>query len=69
LRALAELLIAIAEAHADLADLREELQLNGDHLFDSMDEFRRGDISVSTFGRWIKSNCGFEIQERDLMLV
>jgi Ca2+-binding EF-hand superfamily protein len=61
MRALADLLRATASAHIQLAHLREELQLNGDHLFDSMDDLRQGHISVSTFGRWIKSNCGFEI--------
>ena len=67
MESLAELFIAILKADDDLSQEREKLQLDGERLFQDIDSMRVGYFYMNSFARWVNINCGFIIQEDDLV--
>ena len=63
---LAELFSILLQADTDLKAKRNQLQLNGERIFDEMDQHGRGTVSISAFQNWILDNCGFQISDQDL---
>lgn len=63
---LAWLFDAIISADVELHEKREQLQLNGEHLFDSIDSYKMGYLSTHSLATWIGEKCGFIIGSGDL---
>lgn len=63
---LAELFSAIIATHAEFAETREKLQLNGESIFEQIDAYKMGYISTVTLASWINDHCGFKVQSHEL---
>lgn len=63
---LAWLFDAIIFSDNELHEKREQLQLDGGHLFDSIDVYKMGYISTHSLATWITEKCGFIISSHEL---
>ena len=63
---LATLFGLILQTDAELLEKRNQLQLDGQRLFEDMDRYNQGYISASHFANWVADNCGFHICDEDL---
>ena len=45
---------------------RDQLQLNGERIFNDMDRHNLGYISINNFANWVADNCGYQIADEDL---
>ena len=67
MESLAHLFSMIVAFDQELEDKRQQLQLAGERIFDSMDTYQQGFVSLGQFERWIADNCGFQVKRDDLM--
>jgi Ca2+-binding EF-hand superfamily protein len=61
-----ELLETMVLGEDKLALCRDELKVDAERIFESMDEYRMGHVSMNVISRWVLRNCGFEVPSEDL---
>lgn len=49
--------------------MREKAQVDPKAIFDDMDTYRCGYVTMSGFSRWIQQNCGLDLSNNDLSLI
>mmetsp|Transcript_19561 Transcript_19561/g.26430 ORF Transcript_19561/g.26430 Transcript_19561/m.26430 type:complete len:236 (-) Transcript_19561:438-1145(-) len=69
LEQLAALFSALIQVDAETNDKRNQLQLDGERLFNDMDKYNMGFINVNNFAHWVSDNCGYHIEDGDLPLL
>lgn len=52
-----------------LETIRNDMCLDAEQIFDSIDDFRLGYISTGVFTRWISENCGYRISEDEVTYI
>ena len=66
LEQLAATLGMIKQIDQEVNQKRDQLQLNGERIFNDMDRHNMGYISINNFANWVNENCGFTIADEDL---
>jgi len=66
LEQLAALFGLIIQADVEVNEKRNQLQLDGERLFNDMDRHCMGYISINAFANWVCDNCGFHLCDEDL---
>ena len=61
-----ELLESMVYSDERLVLCRDELKVDAERIFDSMDVYHMGHVSMCTLSGWVLRNCGFEVPNEDL---
>ena len=56
----------IKQVDTEVNQKRDQLQLNGERIFNDMDRHNLGYISINNFANWVADNCGYQIADEDL---
>ena len=67
MESLAGLFGAMISGEASLEEKREKLQLDAERLFDSMDVYKQGSLSLNIFSNWIQDNCCYNLKQSELV--
>ena len=67
MESLAALFGLIITSAQEIQEKRSGLQLDGERLFDSMDNYQMGYLSSNAFAHWVSQNCGYNIADADLV--
>ena len=52
-----------------LETIRNDLCLDADTVFDSIDDFKLGYVSSGVFTRWVLDHCGYRISEDEVTYI
>lgn len=63
---LGELFSEIIAADFEFHEKKEQLQLNGENIFDQIDTYKMGYISTVSLANWVNDNCGFKISPHEM---
>lgn len=66
MESLAALFGLIISSAQEIEEKRSALQLDGARLFDNMDVYNMGFLSINAFANWVSQNCGYNIPDCDL---
>lgn len=66
MESLAALFGLIISSAQEIEEKRTQLQLDGERLFDCMDNYKMGYLSTNAFAHWVSQNCGYSIPDYDL---
>jgi hypothetical protein len=61
-----DLLESMVYSDDKLALCRDELKVDAERIFDSIDGYRMGHVSMCTLSGWVLRNCGYELLNDDL---
>ncbi len=66
---LAQLIDLIVYSDSVLENERQHLQLAGENIFDNMDTYKQGYVSMGQFEHWVADNCGYQVKREDLAVL
>jgi hypothetical protein len=69
LESLYELIFSQFAAENAAVLLKEKCQLNGELIFEEIDQYRSGYVTLAQFARWVKENCNYNLSESDLAVL
>ena len=56
----------IVETQAQEANLRQDYELDGEAIYNSIDTYHMGTVSSNMLVRWLQESCGYSVPEIDM---